>query len=179
MNIVVINGLGNSSARRCIDSLLETAAGSDFDLYLFRERGFREQTLNAALRTVGVERDILFVGDDILLPRGGSRPWLRTIRPAIFSAWYALPGDGHGPGLWLRPGRRGRAHISRPRDRGRRMADLNPLGCDPVMPCADVSFWSNGRVLAGWPNSAKRAKPLGRIHIHGAGSPCRIQPCGN
>ena len=65
MKVVVLSALGNEAARRCIDSLLKSAPSTDFDLYLVRERGFREQTLNFALSLAGTNDDLLFVGDDI------------------------------------------------------------------------------------------------------------------
>ncbi|HEX9654065.1 MAG TPA: hypothetical protein VGA99_10160, partial [bacterium] len=65
MNIIILNALGNETLRRCIDSLLQTTATADFDLHVFRERDFRERTLNYALAQVGTKHDTLFVGDDI------------------------------------------------------------------------------------------------------------------
>lgn len=65
MKVVVINSAGNEVARKCIDSLLKTAARDDFDLLIIRERQQRELTLNAALEICGIDEDILFVGDDI------------------------------------------------------------------------------------------------------------------
>jgi len=69
MNIVIINALGNYAIQRCINSLYATTPDNRFYLYVFRETGFREQTLNKALKTVGTE-DILILGDDILLTQG-------------------------------------------------------------------------------------------------------------
>ena len=65
MKIVILNALGNETLRRCIDSLLQTARSAEFDLHVFRERDFRERTLNFALSQLGVKEDILFVGDDV------------------------------------------------------------------------------------------------------------------
>jgi GT2 family glycosyltransferase len=65
MKVVVLSALGNTHARRCVGSLLETTLVANFDLYLVRERGFRERTLNFALSIGGTDDDILFVGDDI------------------------------------------------------------------------------------------------------------------
>ena len=65
MKIVVLSALGNAVAQQCIASLFETTTSVDFDLFMVRERGFREQTLNFALSLVGTDEDILFVGDDI------------------------------------------------------------------------------------------------------------------
>ena len=65
MKIVVLSALGNTVAKQCIATLFETTTSVDFDLFLIRERGFREQTLNSALSLVGTEEDVLFVGDDI------------------------------------------------------------------------------------------------------------------
>jgi len=65
MKVVVLSALGNAVAQRCISSLLETTTAVDFDLYLVREKGFREQTLNQALLLAGMDEEILFVGDDI------------------------------------------------------------------------------------------------------------------
>lgn len=65
MKIVVLSALGNAVAQQCITSLFETTTSVDFDLFLVRERGFREQTLNVALSLVGTDEDVLFVGDDI------------------------------------------------------------------------------------------------------------------
>lgn len=65
MKIVVLSALGNVVAKQCISSLLETTTSLEFDLFLVRERGFREQTLNFALSLVGTDEDVLFVGDDI------------------------------------------------------------------------------------------------------------------
>lgn len=70
MKVVVLSALGNAAAQRCIGSLLETAASDDFDLFVVRERGFREQTLNAALSLRGIDDDVLFVGDDIEFTHG-------------------------------------------------------------------------------------------------------------
>jgi len=44
MNIVIINALGNYAIQRCINSLYATTPDNRFDLYVFRETGFREQT---------------------------------------------------------------------------------------------------------------------------------------
>ena len=65
MKIVILSALGNEVASRCISSLLRTSSVDGDDIYLVRERGFREQTLNAALQLVGKADDVLFVGDDI------------------------------------------------------------------------------------------------------------------
>ncbi|MCD6401249.1 MAG: hypothetical protein J7L73_04895 [Anaerolineales bacterium] len=65
MKIVVLSALGNAVAQQCIASLFKTTTSVDFDLFLVRERGFREQTLNFALSLVGTDEDVLFVGDDI------------------------------------------------------------------------------------------------------------------
>jgi hypothetical protein len=65
MKIAILNALGNETLRRCIDSLLQTTPSADFDLHVFRERDFRERTLNFALSQLGTKADILFVGDDI------------------------------------------------------------------------------------------------------------------
>ncbi|KKS33160.1 MAG: hypothetical protein UU95_C0038G0006 [Parcubacteria group bacterium GW2011_GWC2_42_12] len=65
MKVVVLSALGNAVAQRCISSLLETTTAVDFDLYLVREKRFREQTLNQALLLTGTDEDVLFVGDDI------------------------------------------------------------------------------------------------------------------
>ena len=65
MKIVVLSALGNVVAQQCIASLFKTTTSVDFDLFLVRERGFREQTLNFALSLVGTDEDVLFVGDDI------------------------------------------------------------------------------------------------------------------
>lgn len=65
MKLVILNALGNETLRRCLESLLQTAPSADFDLHVFRERDFRERTLNFALSQLGVNEDILFVGDDI------------------------------------------------------------------------------------------------------------------
>jgi len=70
MKIVILSSLGNERAKLCLDSLMETAPVADFDLYLFREKGFREQTLNHALENVGTDDDILFIGDDITFTHG-------------------------------------------------------------------------------------------------------------
>lgn len=70
MKIVILSSQGNATAKICLDALLNTAPGSDFDIHLFREKGFREQTLNYALETVGTKDDVLFIGDDILLTPG-------------------------------------------------------------------------------------------------------------
>lgn len=75
MKVVVLSALGNVVARRCISSLLETTTAVDFDLYLVREKGFREQTLNHALLLAGMDEDILFVGDDIEFTSG----WHETL----------------------------------------------------------------------------------------------------
>ena len=65
MQIVILSALGNVTASRCLQSLLSTTASECFDLHLFRERQFREHTLNAAKEMVGSDDDVLFVGDDI------------------------------------------------------------------------------------------------------------------
>lgn len=70
MKVVVLSALGNAVAQHCISSLLGTTPETDFDVYLVRERGFREQTLNRALLLAGIEEDILFVGDDIEFTAG-------------------------------------------------------------------------------------------------------------
>jgi len=70
MNIVIINALGNYAIQRCINSLYATTPDNKFDLYVFRETGFREQTLNKALKVVGTDKDVLILGDDILLTQG-------------------------------------------------------------------------------------------------------------
>lgn len=70
MKVVILSSLGNEIARRCINSLLETTIAIDFDLYVVRERDFREQTLNSALAITGKDDDILFVGDDIVFTPG-------------------------------------------------------------------------------------------------------------
>jgi len=70
MKVVVLSALGNAVAQRCISSLLETTTAVDFDLYLVREKGFREQTLNQALLLAGTDEDVLFVGDDIEFTSG-------------------------------------------------------------------------------------------------------------
>lgn len=70
MKVVVLSGLGNEALRPCLSSLFETSSRSDFDLHVIRERGFRERTLNCALEVVGVDDDILFVGDDIVFTVG-------------------------------------------------------------------------------------------------------------
>ena len=70
MKIVVLNALGNTVAQHCIASLFETTTSVDFDLFLIRERCFREQTLNFALSLVGTDEDVLFVGDDIEFTHG-------------------------------------------------------------------------------------------------------------
>ena len=65
MKIVVLSALGNDVAQQCIASLFKTTTSVYFDLFMVRERGFREQTLNFAMSLVGTDEDILFVGDDI------------------------------------------------------------------------------------------------------------------
>ncbi len=70
MKIIVLSALGNDIAGRCVDSLLKTVKAADFDIYLVRERVFRERTLNFALSLVGTDDDILFVGDDIEFTSG-------------------------------------------------------------------------------------------------------------
>ena len=70
MKVVILSALGNEIASRCISSFLETTTTTDFDLYLIRERDFREQTLNFALSITGTDEDIIFVGDDIVFTPG-------------------------------------------------------------------------------------------------------------
>jgi GT2 family glycosyltransferase len=70
MKIVVLSALGNTVAQQCIASLFETTTSVDFDLFLVRERGSREQTLNFAMSLVGIDEDVLLVGDDIKLTPG-------------------------------------------------------------------------------------------------------------
>ncbi len=70
MKIVILSALGNAVAQQCIASLFKTTTSVDFDLFLVRERGFREQTLNFALSLVRTDEDVLFVGDDIEFTHG-------------------------------------------------------------------------------------------------------------
>ena len=66
MNIVIISALGNDVLKKCIDSMLETSSIDENDIFIIREREFREKTLNKAIRIIGYEDDVLFVGDDII-----------------------------------------------------------------------------------------------------------------
>jgi len=70
VKVVVLNALGNAVACNCIRSLLATTPVDNFDVHVIRERGFRERTLNHALSVVGVDDDVLFVGDDIEFTKG-------------------------------------------------------------------------------------------------------------
>lgn len=76
MKVVILSAQGNEAVRRCVNSLLVTAEDFDFDIVILRERGVREQTLNAAISLLGTGDDILLVGDDIEFTVG----WLSALK---------------------------------------------------------------------------------------------------
>ena len=93
MKVVILSSLGNDTAQRCTSSLFETAAEADFDVHVFRERGFREQTLNHALQQVGIGEDILFVGDDIVFSDGWHQALINKLDQAdILGMTMLYPG---------------------------------------------------------------------------------------
>ena len=139
MKIVVLSALGNAVARYCIDSLLKTIPVDDFDLYLIRERDFRERTLNFALSITGTDDDVLFVGDDIEFTPG----WYEALmgnydRGDILGLSMLYPGttkvQDRGYDLVQIDGR-----VSlEAKDRGQKQEEVVPFGyrtCDSLCGC--------------------------------------------
>jgi hypothetical protein len=139
MKIIIISALGNNVLRRCFDSLLATLPTGEPDVYVVRERGFREQTLNATLAAAGTDDDILFVGDDIEFTPG----WYEALKK------YYDSGDILGLST-LYPGteivqdrgydliRLGERITLEAKERGRPAAVTAPFGCrrcDAVCGC--------------------------------------------
>lgn len=139
MKIVVLSALGNTTARHCINSLLETIPVSNFDMHLVRERGFREQTLNFSLSLVGTDDDILFVGDDIEFTPGWYEALMANYDQADIIGFSMLyPGtdkvQDRGYDLVQIDNRIG----LEARDRGLMKAEVAPFGsrtCDGVCGC--------------------------------------------
>ncbi len=82
MKIAIISALGNEALKKCIVSLLETSSVSADDIFIIRERGPREDSLNAAIGIIGRNDDILFVGDDIIFTRGWYEAFMDNYRVA-------------------------------------------------------------------------------------------------
>ncbi len=139
MKVVILSSLGNATAQRCIDSLLETAPNADFDLHLFREKGFREETLNHALKLVGTQDDILFIGDDIVLTPGWYQALLKNLNQAHIlgmTMLYPETTTVQDRGYDLM-GEDGQASLVA-KDRGLDQGSLEPFGfrtCDAVCGC--------------------------------------------
>lgn len=139
MKIVITNGLGNAALHRCLGSLLQTTDSEDFDLHVFREREFREKTLNAALQQVGTTQDILFVGDDILFTPGWWEALKKYENAADIVGMCMLYPDGEtvqdrGYDLVAE----GERIFLEPRDRGLQRPPLAGFGvreCDAVCGC--------------------------------------------
>ncbi len=139
MRVVILSSLGNKIAQRCMGSLLETAPEADFDLHLIREKGFREQTLNHSLQTVGTDEDILFVGDDIIFTPGWYDALQENLHQAdILGMTMVFPGtdkiQDRGYDLL---GSDGKASLVA-KDRGLNLSLISPFGfrsCDAVCGC--------------------------------------------
>jgi hypothetical protein len=139
VKVVILSSLGNETARRCTGSLLETAPTADFDLHLFREKGFREQTLNHALEQLGCAEDILFIGDDIVFTEGWFEALTKNLDQADILGMTMLYPDttkvqDRGYDLM---GTGGKAALVA-KDRGLDHANLKPFGfrfCDAVCGC--------------------------------------------
>lgn len=139
MKIVILSALGNEAVHRCVDSLLKTSDSADFDLFVLRERGFREKTLNAALSLIGTDDDLLLVGDDIEFTDG----WLTALKQNEHNAdiWGMCMLYPHtdkvqdcGYDLAEIHGR----ILLEPRERGRRQDQIEHFGwrhCDGVCGC--------------------------------------------
>src|SRR3990172_6497705 len=139
MNIVIISALGNEAARKCINSLYATTPENRFDLFVVRERGFREQTLNQALKIVGKEKDVLFVGDDIQFTAGWFEALITHYEEADILGLSMLYPDttkiqDRGYDLVDLDGR----IILEPRDRGKTKESAAPFtwrACDALCGC--------------------------------------------
>jgi hypothetical protein len=68
MNLIVINSGQKNLLQKCINSLIETSEPIDFDIYIIKEKEYREVTLNAILKRYGYE-DLLIFGDDIIFTK--------------------------------------------------------------------------------------------------------------
>lgn len=139
MKVVVLSALGNAVAQRCVSSLLGTTTAVDFDLYLVREKGFREQTLNRALELTGIDEDILFVGDDIEFTPGWYEALTANYNKAdILGMSMLYPGTAkvqdRGYDLIQIDDR----IVLQPRDRGLLKEDITPFSirhCDALCGC--------------------------------------------
>jgi GT2 family glycosyltransferase len=139
MKIVVLSALGNDVLRRCLDSLLATSPTGEHDVHLVRERGFREQTLNAALAVAGTDDDILFVGDDIEFTPG----WYEALEKHydsgdILGLSMLYPGTGMVQDRGYDLIRLGERITLEAWERGRPVAGTLPFGtryCDAVCGC--------------------------------------------
>lgn len=139
MKIIVLSALGNEVLRRCVDSLLATLPTGEPDLCLVRERGFREQTLNAALAVAGTDDDILFVGDDIEFTPG----WYGALKKYydsgdILGLSMLYPGTGMVQDRGYDLIRLGERITLEARERGRPVDEIIPFGtrgCDAVCGC--------------------------------------------
>jgi len=81
MKIVLISALGKEVLKECINSLLETFP-LDNDLLIIKEKAAREDSLNAAFKSIGKKDDILFVGDDIIFTPGWYGAFMKNYRVA-------------------------------------------------------------------------------------------------
>ncbi len=139
MKVVILSSLSNEIALRCINSLFKTAPEIDCDLYLFRERGFREQTLNHALQQTGKQEDILFIGDDIVFTPGWHQALMNNLDQAPIlgmSMLYPETSKVQDRGYDLM-GEDGKAALVA-KDRGLDRGSLESFGfrhCDAVCGC--------------------------------------------
>ncbi len=137
MIVVILSSLGNQQAKVCLDSLLETAPDISFDLHLIREKGFREQTLNYALKKTGTEDDVLFVGDDILFTPGWYEALQNNLEKADIlgmSMLYPQSEKVQDRGYDLT----GPKSLLEPRERGQDRSQTEPFGfrfCDAICGC--------------------------------------------
>ncbi len=111
----------------------------DFDLYVIREKEFREKTLNYGMRLVG-NRDLLILGDDIILTPNWDKKlkqWANKADIIGFSMLYPNTSKIQDTGYDL-------VKIDdqvtlMPQNRGKRKKTIKPFGfreCDAICGCA-------------------------------------------
>lgn len=69
MYLIIINSGQKEFLRKCIDSLIDTTDGMNFDLRIIKEGKYREATLSKILKDYN-DQDILIFGDDIIFTPG-------------------------------------------------------------------------------------------------------------
>lgn len=96
MKLVILNALGSEIVYRCLESFFNTIPEDiNHEIVIIPEDGFRERTLNRAIKYCGTEEDILLVGDDILFTPGWYKALQKNYEKADILGMSMLYPDSH------------------------------------------------------------------------------------